>query len=75
MAMYRLLQNVPLGPDEIGRLVTAYEQTLVALGLSNRSDPLTNMVAQKIIELGQTGIRDPLQISALAIKALGKPSS
>jgi hypothetical protein len=72
MAIYRLLQNVPLGPDEISRLVTAYEQTLDALGLCDRSDPLTNMVARKIIELGQTGIRDPLEISTLAITALGK---
>ena len=71
MAIYRLLQNVPMGPDEIGRLVTAYEQTLSALGLCDRSDPLTDMVARKIIELGQTGIRDPLQIAALAIEALG----
>ena len=71
MAIYRLLQNSPLGPEEISRLVLAYEETLKALELSDRSDPITNMVAKKILELGQTGVRDPLQISALAIKALG----
>jgi hypothetical protein len=71
MAIYRLLQNAPLGPEEIERLVAAYEETLRALELRDRSDPITNMVARKIIELGQTGVRDPLQISALAIKALG----
>ena len=71
MAVYRLLQIAPLGPEEISRLVTAYEETLKALELRERSDPITNMVARKIIELGQTGIRDPLLISALAIKALG----
>ena len=70
MAIYRLLQNAPLGPEEINRLVTAYEETLKALDLTDRSDPITHIVARKIIELGQTGIRDPLQISALAIKAL-----
>ena len=71
MAIYRLLQNSPLGPEEISRLVLAYEETLKALELSDRSDPITNIVARKILELGQTGVRDPLQISALAIKALG----
>ena len=50
----------------------AYEETLKALELSDRSDPITNMVARKIIELGQTGVRDPLQIAALAIKELGE---
>jgi hypothetical protein len=71
MAIYRLLQNTPLGPEDISRLVAAYEETLKALELRDRSDPITNMVARKIIELGQTGIRDPLQLSAAAIKALG----
>ena len=31
MAIYRILQNAPFGPDEIARLVAAYEQTLAAL--------------------------------------------
>jgi hypothetical protein len=29
------------------------------------------MVAKKVIEIGQTGLRDPAQISAQAIKELG----
>ena len=74
MAIYRLLQHAPWGPEEIDRLVAAYEETLKALELSDRSDPITNMVARKIIELGQSGVRDPIQISALAIKALAPAS-
>lgn len=69
MTIYRLLQNTPLGPEDIERLVTAYEQTLHALDLRERDDPLTQAVARKIIEIGQTGIRDPAQISELAIRA------
>ena len=72
MTIHRLLQNVPLGPEDIDRLVTAYEQTLRALGLSDRNDPLTEIVAKKIIEIGQTGIRDPVQISKQAILNLLK---
>jgi DNA invertase Pin-like site-specific DNA recombinase len=45
--------------------------TLRTLGLSDRSDPITLMVAKAVIEIGQTGIRDPAQISRLAIKAIG----
>jgi hypothetical protein len=44
---------------------------LRALDLENRDDPMTRMIAKKIIEVGQTGIRDPAQISQLAIKELG----
>ena len=67
MAIYRLLQNSPMGPEQISRLSEAYEQTLKALSLKDRNDPL----AKKIIEIGQTGVKEPAQISELAIKGLG----
>jgi len=71
MAIYRLLQNSPLGPEEIAMLTDAYERTLRALRLVDRSDPITEIVAKKIIELGQRGVREAKQLSILAIKELG----
>jgi hypothetical protein len=71
MVIYRILQNSPLSPEDITRLVAAYEATLKALGLIDRSDPITELVARKIIEIGQTGVRDPLHISRLAVTDLG----
>ena len=62
MAIYRILQNSPLSPEDVGRLVAAYEATLKALDLADRSDPITELVARKIIDIGQTGVRDPMQI-------------
>jgi hypothetical protein len=41
MTIYGLLKNTTFGPEEIERLVPAYEQTLRALGLKDRSDPIT----------------------------------
>ena len=73
MSIYRILQNSPFGPDEIGRLVTAYEETLKTLGLKDRSDAITQLVARKIFEIGQTGVRDPTQLAQLALKDLGTP--
>jgi hypothetical protein len=70
VAIYRLLQNVPLGPEEIRRLTDAYERTLSALSIKDRDDPLTEFIAKKIFELGQTGLKDPKQISARAIEEL-----
>jgi hypothetical protein len=71
MTIHRLLQNSALRQDEIANLVEAYERTLRKLNLVERNDPITQMVAQKIIEIGQRGIRDPKQLSTLAIKELG----
>jgi len=71
MAIYRILQNMPLSPEDISRLAAAYEATLQALGLADRNDPITELVARKIIEIGQTGVRDPQQISRLAVTDLG----
>jgi hypothetical protein len=71
MAIYRLLQNSPLGPDEIAILTDAYERTLRALSLIDRNDPITEIVAKKVIELGQRGVREAKELSALAIKELG----
>jgi len=71
MTIYSLLENTTFGPEEIERLVTAYEETLRALGLKDRSDPITLLVAEKIIEVGRLGIEDPAEISKLALKELG----
>lgn len=70
MAVRRLLAKSPFGPEEIDVLVKAYEETLQAFGLVDRNDPLTELIAKKIIEIGQTGLRDPSQISAQAFKEL-----
>jgi hypothetical protein len=71
MPIYRLLQNSPLGPEEIAVLADAYERTLRKLGLIDRGDPIAELIARKVIELGQRGVRDPKQLSSLAIKELG----
>ncbi len=71
MTIHRLLRNTTFGPEEIARLVTAYELTLRSLGLKDRSDPITQIVAEKIIALGRSGIEDPAEISKLAVKDLG----
>ena len=71
MTIRRILQNMPLAPEDISRLVSAYEAALKALELADRTDPITDIVARKIIEIGETGVRDPLQISKLALRDLG----
>jgi hypothetical protein len=71
MAIYRLLQNSAFAPEDITPLVAAYEHCLRVLKLSDRSDPNTELVAKKIIELAQTGIRDSGQLGRLALREIG----
>jgi hypothetical protein len=68
MTIHQLFQKTALQPEDIARLVAAYQRTLRALGLKDRDDPLTQMIAKKIIDIGRSGMRDPKQISELALR-------
>jgi hypothetical protein len=59
MAVQKLLQNTAFEPKDIERLVVAYEHTLRALRLNDRSGAITQLVAEKIIAVGRIGIEDP----------------
>jgi hypothetical protein len=72
MPINRLLADSKLGPEEIKRLNAAYTYALRSLSVADRSDrndPLTEMLARKIIEVGATE-SDPEKISEIAIKRL-----
>ncbi|MGY8682729.1 hypothetical protein Q2941_33885 [Bradyrhizobium sp. UFLA05-153] len=59
-----------MAPKAAARITKAYEQALHTLSVKDRDDPLTEMIAKAIIKVAQTGIKDPAEISALAIKEL-----
>jgi hypothetical protein len=70
MPLNQLLKGSSFSAEEVARLSVAYEATLRALHLVDRNDPITGIVAKKIIEIGRSGLDDPAQISARAIKEL-----
>jgi hypothetical protein len=72
MAIYRLLKNRAFGPDEIKVLTAASDEALRTLRLANRSDPTTEIVAKKIIELAQRGECDPVRLRECAIRSLSE---
>lgn len=72
MAIYGYLQNSGFDPETISIMTTAYEAVRSRLGLTDRSDPLTQLVARKVIELAQTGIRDPAQLADRVLADVGK---
>jgi hypothetical protein len=74
MAIYPMLKTVAFSPEDVERLATAYEDALKALRIVNRADPITVVIAKRIIEAAQTGIRDSKELCALGIKDLQTPT-
>jgi hypothetical protein len=71
VAIYRLLPNSVFEPEDIARMTTAYEKALILLGLKDRNDPLTELVAKQVVEVAQTDERDFEVICTLANSRLG----
>jgi hypothetical protein len=47
-----------------------FEDVLKTLGLVDREDPVTTLIAHKIVELVQIGERDPGRLKQLTIQAV-----
>lgn len=71
MAIYKMVVEAAFEPDDVARLAAAYECVLRTLNLVDRTDPVTEIVAKKIIEVYRTGDHDPSHICARAIQELG----
>lgn len=71
MAIYRLIANGSFGSAEIKAMTAAYEAALLDLGLVDRDDPITEIVATAIVSITSMGERDPTTIKDRALSALG----
>jgi hypothetical protein len=70
MPIRPLLQDGVFSPEDITALATAFEDTLRALGLVDRSDPAVLMVAKRIIELAKHGERNPTRLRNSVVNQL-----
>jgi len=70
MPINRLLQNSKLEPAEREVLNLAFIRALRLLHLVDRNDPVCEIVARKVIEIGATGAGDPVVISEIAVRKL-----
>ena len=71
MPINRLLMDGKFKPEEIERLNRAYVLALRSLHLVERNDPLTELIARKIVEIGATGMLDPVDIAEIAVRRTG----
>ena len=75
MPIKRSLEASDLPADEGEVLSLAFNQTLRLLHLVDRNDPVCEIVARKIMEIGaRKGVRDPLAISKVAVRELLGPT-
>jgi hypothetical protein len=68
--IYRLLKGSAFGPNEIEVLSNAFEEALRELNLVDRSDPATELVLKRIIDLARRGERDPVRLREGAVKGI-----
>ena len=71
MAIYRLISNGSFGPDEIKVMTAAYEAALSDLAVTNRDDPVTELIARAIVNITATGERNSTLTKERALNALG----
>jgi len=70
MPIYRLLQNSAFEPEAVAAMTFALEDVCKTLGLADRTDALRDLVARTIIDIAQTGVRDPFELRDAALSAL-----
>ena len=69
MSIERLLQERVFDPEIIEVMIGAYERARGALGLTNRTDPATELLAQTVIGVVEGGVRDAEQVFAQTLAA------
>ena len=62
MAIHRMLASDAFDPNAVKAMTTAYEHACAALGLVDRTDPLTEIIAKKIVERAKRGELDAVRL-------------
>ena len=67
--------TVEMESAEMKRLNSAYPRALRMLDLVDRRDPVTEMVAKKVIDVGTSGVTDPQEIAEIVVNHFRKVPS
>jgi hypothetical protein len=71
MAIYRRFDGSAFTPADQARMGAAYEVLLTRLNLKLRDDPLTELLATRIIEAFESGERDAHSICRFVLARIG----
>jgi hypothetical protein len=70
MPIYRLTQSGVFPPELVAMMGQVFDDVLKTLNLADRNDPVTELVAHKVIELVQSGERDRVRLKQLTLAAI-----
>jgi hypothetical protein len=73
VTIYRLSKRQAFDPETVECLAAAYEAALKLLRISNTDDPINQTIAQRIIDIAQTGVRNLAKLCAAALKGFDVP--
>lgn len=66
------LKGQPFDPELVRAMGIAFENACKELGLVDRTDPITTLVARTVIGLAQRGIKASDQLTAAALEEIKK---
>ena len=72
MPIDRVLRDSRLTAEEQSVLKLAFGRALRKLYLVDRDDPVCDIVARKVIEIGATGVTSPIAISEIVVRQLSE---
>ena len=75
MQIRPFLSGQEFDPETIQKMTDALERVCNALGLKMVDDPATRLVAEKVIEQAQRGVRDVSTLTALTLKEFQQSKS
>jgi hypothetical protein len=76
MAITKHLAGRAFSPEQVEQLTAAYEGALAELQITNRDNPVTELIARKIIEVSDSdGTCTPAILYTRALAQLGFPAS
>ena len=73
MSIRKAIEDRPFPPDLVEVMVAAFERALVALKLSVQSDAFAELVARKVVQVTESGIRDSKDIYDVTIASFTPP--
>lgn len=69
LPIHRLVKTGAFEPEQVTMLREVFADVLQSLGLVDRADALTEMVAKTVIAVAQTGERDRVRLKQSVLKA------
>ena len=72
MTIHPLIRGRAFDPETIAVMVSAFEDVLRELRLTDRADPATELIARKVIEFTELEDRDPVRLREQVVRSLSK---